>query len=157
MNQGVHGIDIISYLCGKIKPQSCQSIVRTLVHDIEAEDTAVAICEFESGALGIIAGTTSVYPGFSREIEICGSCGSLIIRDGQIERLVIKEDGIDEAYDVSEGEGKKDAAAVPIQWHKLQILHFIEAIKGKDTPDLCDQYQGKTAVELIKRIYGNSI
>ena len=157
MNQGVHGIDIISYLCGKIKPNSCQSIVRTLVHDIEAEDTAVAICEFESGALGMITGTTSVYPGFSREIEICGSCGSIMIRDGQIERLVIKEDGIDETYDVSEDEGKKDAAAVPIKWHKLQIVSFIKEIHGEDAPNLCDQYQGKTAVELIKRIYGNSI
>ena len=157
MNQGVHGIDIISYLCGKIKPKSCQSLVRTLVHDIEVEDTAVAICEFESGALGIITGTTSVYPGFSREIEICGSGGSILIRDGQIERLVIKEDGIDETYDVTEGEGKKDASAVPTKWHRLQIARFINAINGQDVPDLCDQHQGKIAVELIKRIYANSI
>ena len=157
MNQGVHGIDVISYLCGKIKPKSCQSLVRTLVHDIEVEDTAVAICEFESGALGIITGTTSVYPGFSREIEICGSAGTLIIRDGQIERLVIKEDGIDETYDVTEGEGKKDASATPTKWHKLQITRFIKALRGEDVPDLCDQHQGKIAVELIKRIYENSI
>ena len=157
MNQGVHGIDVISYLCGKIKPKSCQSLVRTLVHDIEVEDTAVAICEFESGALGIITGTTSVYPGFSREIEICGSAGTILIRDGQIERLVIKEDGIDESYDVTEGEGKKNAAAVPTKWHKLQIARFIRAINGEDVPDLCDQHQGKIAVELIKRIYENSI
>ena len=157
MNQGVHGIDVISYLCGKIKPKSCQSLVRTIVHDIEVEDTAVAICEFESGALGIITGMTSVYPGFSREIEICGSAGTLIIRDGQIERLVIKEDGIDETYDVTEGEGKKDASAVPTKWHKLKITRFIKAIRGEDVPDLCYQHQGKIAVELIKRIYENSI
>ena len=157
MNQGVHGIDVLSFLCGKIKPASCQSLVRTLVHDIEVEDTAVAICEFESGALGVITGTTSVYPGFNREIEICASRGSIIIRDGQIVRLVIKDDGIDETFDVAEGISSRDASAVPTKWHKIQIERFIKATRGEAIVGLCDQYQGKIAVELIKRIYENSI
>ena len=79
---------------------------------------------------------------------------NILIHNGPI---VIKEDGIDETYDVTEGEEKKDASAVPTKWHKLQITRFIKAIRGEDVPDLCDQHQGKIAVELIKRIYENSI
>ena len=156
MNQGVHGIDIISYLLGEIKPESCQSLVRTSLHDIEVEDTAVAICEFKCGALGMISATTSVYPGFSRVIEICGSRGSVIIRDGQIERLILGDENTDITYTVLEGEGKSNNSAVATEWHKRQISKFITAISGELTEGLCDEYQGRIAVDLIEKIYNNS-
>ena len=127
-----------------------------MVHDIEVEDTAVAICEFESGALGMISATTSVYPGFSRIIEICGSLGTIIIRDGQIERLITKEDNTDITYEVIEGEGKSNNSANPTEWHKKQIARFINSLDGENEPALCDEYQGKIAVDLIKKIYKNS-
>ena len=40
MNQGIHGVDLIGYLVGKVAKVS--SIVRTLAHNIEVEDMAVA-------------------------------------------------------------------------------------------------------------------
>ena len=153
MNQGIHGIDIMSYLLGEIKEESCQSLVRTSLHDIEVEDTAVAICEFKRGALGMISATTSVYPGFSRVIEVCGSRGSIIIRDGQMERLVLADENVDITYDIAESEGKSNNAVIDTEWHKRQICRFIKAIRGEEVPDLCDEYQGRIAVDLIEKIY----
>ena len=156
MNQGIHGIDMIYYLLGRIKPETCRSTVRTMVHDIEVEDTAAAICELESGAICMIAATTSVYPGFSRVIEICGSRGTIVIKDGQIERLSFMDDQSDITYDVIEGEGKSNASAVPTEWHKRQIERFIRSLSGADEAGLCDEYQGKISVDLIELIYKNS-
>ena len=156
MNQGIHGIDIISYLLGEIKPESCQSLVRTSLHDIEVEDTAVAICEFKRGALGMISATTSVYPGFSRVIEVCGSRGSIIIRDGQMERLVLADENIDTTYDIAESEGKSNNAVIATEWHKRQICKFIKALQGEETSGLCDAYQGRIAVDLIEKIYNST-
>ena len=156
MNQGIHGIDIMSYLLGEIKEESCQSLVRTSLHDIEVEDTAVAICEFRRGALGMISATTSVYPGFSRVIEVCGSRGSIIIRDGQMERLVLADENVDITYDIAESEGKSNNAVIDTEWHKRQICRFIKAIRGEEVPDLCDEYQGRIAVDLIEKIYNST-
>jgi hypothetical protein len=58
--------------------KSVSAMARTLVRNIEVEDTAVAILEFENGALGQIVGTTSVTPGYARTIEICGDKGSIM-------------------------------------------------------------------------------
>ena len=58
MNQGIHGIDILQYLVGPVK--SVSGICKTLARDIEVEDTASLVVEYENGAVGVIQGTTSV-------------------------------------------------------------------------------------------------
>ncbi|MCR8631594.1 Gfo/Idh/MocA family protein [Paenibacillus radicis (ex Xue et al. 2023)] len=60
MNQGIHGIDLLLWLAGPVSSVTAQ--VRTLKHDIEVEDTAAAIINFEKGAMGVLQGTTSIYP-----------------------------------------------------------------------------------------------
>ena len=58
MNQSIHTIDLLLYLMGPVK--NVRAETRTIAHkSIELEDTAVAILEFETGALGVIQGSTS--------------------------------------------------------------------------------------------------
>lgn len=59
-NQGIHFIDLLRYLCGEVKQVHAK--FATLGASIEAEDTGVAIVEFESGALGVIEIMTSARP-----------------------------------------------------------------------------------------------
>jgi len=59
-NQGIHHIDLLRTLGGGIK-RVC-SIHKTLGADIEVEDTAVAVIEFESGAIGTLEVTTAARP-----------------------------------------------------------------------------------------------
>lgn len=56
-NQGVHYIDLLRYLCGKVK--RVNAITATLGAEIEVEDTGVATLEFEGGGLGVIEIMTS--------------------------------------------------------------------------------------------------
>ena len=50
-----------------------------LTRNIEVEDTAVAVVKFENGALGVLEGTTSVYPGYERRLEIHGEKGTAVM------------------------------------------------------------------------------
>ena len=59
-NQGIHHIDILKLFCGNITRLS--SSHRTLGANIEVEDTAVAIMEFENGAIGTLEVTTAARP-----------------------------------------------------------------------------------------------
>src|SRR5437660_11292326 len=68
INQGVHTVDLLLWLLGDVV--RVQARTGTLLHKIEAEDTAAAILEFASGALGILHATTAAYPGYPRRVEI---------------------------------------------------------------------------------------
>ena len=70
-NQGIHFIDLLRYLCGEVKQVHAK--LATLAVHIEAEDTGVAILEFESGALGVIEIMTSARPN-DFEAAISGVC-----------------------------------------------------------------------------------
>jgi UDP-N-acetyl-2-amino-2-deoxyglucuronate dehydrogenase len=89
MNQGIHGVDLLLHFMGRVK--SVQAITKTLMHKIEVEDTAIAIVEFENGAVGVIEGTTSVHPGYPRRFEICGTHGSIIMEEDRIIKWDTKE------------------------------------------------------------------
>lgn len=149
INQGIHGVDILRYIAGPVK--NTKSIVKTLVHDIEAEDTVVSAVEFENGAIGVIEATTSVNPGFDREIKIHGSKGCIEICQTCIERLVI--DGVETESNkfVSRGDSNSPST-VTYEEHAKQFETFIRAINGEDV-EYVDQYEGKKAVEIIESIY----
>src|ERR1700716_2944083 len=82
INQGVHTVDLLLWLFGDVV--RVQARTATLLHEIEAEDSAAAILEFGSGALGILHVTTAAYPGSPRRIEITGTEGTVILEHDQI-------------------------------------------------------------------------
>jgi len=59
-NQGIHHIDLLRHLGGEIK-RVC-SVTKTMGADIEVEDTATAVFEFENGAIGSLEVTTAARP-----------------------------------------------------------------------------------------------
>jgi predicted dehydrogenase len=78
MNQGIHGIDLLQWFMGDV--ESVCSYKGTLAHEnIEVEDTAVAILKFKNGALGVIEGTTSVYPDIPQRLELHGTNGTIVL------------------------------------------------------------------------------
>lgn len=149
INQGIHGVDILQYLAGDVK--SIKSFNKTLLHSIEAEDTSVSIIEYESGALGVIEATTSVYPGFSRRIELHYTNGSILIKEDKIEKLIIK--GKESIINRVESHGTQaDPSSMTIEAHKRQLNNFINAIT-LDEPLFVDGIEGRKAVDIIERIY----
>ena len=153
MNQGIHGIDIMHYLFGAPKIIGCK--VKTLVHDIETEDTAVVAVEYPSGALGVMQASTSSNPGFDRRLEINGSRGYAVIMDAHIEKLFI--DGellIDRKIDIGTGTAS-DPTKMKYEKHILQFGNFVRAIRGEEEL-ISTANDGYVAVNFIEQIYKNS-
>lgn len=153
MNQGIHGVDLIGYLVGKVKNVS--SIVRTLSHNIEVEDMAVANLEFENGALGIITASTAVPPGFDRETKIFGTKGYAHLIETKLVELIVDGEKIPCDKFVSSGAATSNML-LDSAGHKRQIETFIDVLNGKEC-EYINENEGKTPVELIERIYKNSI
>lgn len=82
INQGVHMIDMIQWIMGGVK--SVQAQVRTSAHNIEVEDIAQALVEYRNGAIGLIYGSTSFYPGLAERLEVHGKHGTVILEGDRV-------------------------------------------------------------------------
>lgn len=149
MNQGIHGVDLMEYIMGDVK--SVRGLAKTLVHNIEVEDTAVATVEFENGALGVITASSCAYPGFDRTIEIYGDSGYVVIKENSISRLML--DGKEIPVTEKDGLGVAgDPGALSYEMHQKQLVNFIRAVEGKEDL-ISDARAGRSAVRLINEIY----
>ena len=82
MNQGIHYADLLAWCMGPVA--EVNAVTATQAHAMEAEDCALAIVRFGSGAVGSITASTAVFPGFAQRLEISGTEGTVIIEDGAI-------------------------------------------------------------------------
>ena len=148
MNQGIHGIDVIQYLLGGVK--SVQATCRTLRHDVEVEDSAYLLVEYNNGAIGCIHGTTVASPGYPRRIEINGTKGSIVLEEDSIVRWDVE--GENEETGKRTVNSGADPMALNYGYHRLQLADLIAAIE-EDRPPLVGVYEGKKPVEIILAAY----
>jgi UDP-N-acetyl-2-amino-2-deoxyglucuronate dehydrogenase len=151
MNQGIHGIDTLQFLMGPIK--SVYALAKTLARKIEVEDTAVAVVEYENGAIGTITGATSVYPGIPRRFEVNGTEGSIVLTEDTITLWEIKGEPKVEIEEKKRGmNSSSDPTAFGIEGHVLQFEDMADALINNREPKV-NQYEGKKPVEIILAIY----
>lgn len=152
MNQGIHGIDCLQYVMGDIK--SVMASAKTLVHNIEVEDTCSAVVEYANGAIGVIQGTTSVFPGYPRILQISGSKGSATLEEDSILRWDTVDGKVPEGIILgrTKASGASDPKAIGIEGHKLQIEDMYHAVLENRKP-LVDMYEGRKPVKIITAIY----
>jgi predicted dehydrogenase len=155
MNQGIHGVDLLQYMMGPVK--SVFAFTRTLARSIEVEDTAAAVLEFKNGAVGVIQGTTSVYPGAPRRLEISGDKGTIVLEEDSIVSWNIE--GQEVPADISLGHTEIGSASNPaafgLEGHIRQIGDMAEAVISDRKP-LVDQHDGRKPIEIIMAIYESS-
>ncbi len=155
MNQAIHAVDLLQWLVGM--PLRVGAKVRTRVHAIEMEDTAVAWLEFSTGALGVIEAATSCYPGSRLRLEIAGERGTAILEDDRIIRWEFADPRPgDEAMGLGGhsgiGGGASDPKAIGSEGHRLLIANFADSIRT-GRPALVDSREARKAVAIIEAIY----
>jgi UDP-N-acetyl-2-amino-2-deoxyglucuronate dehydrogenase len=152
MNQGVHTVDLLLWLLGDVT--RVQARTATLLHSIQSEDTAMAILEFASGALGTLQATTAAYPGYPRRVEITGSQGTVILEHDRIVAADLRVLPADFASDapVDTNPSASSPAVTDVRGHQAILEDFLRAIEFDGTP-LCDGSQGRKSVALIEAIY----
>jgi predicted dehydrogenase len=152
MNQGIHTVDLLLWLLGDVR--HVQARTATILHSIETEDTALALLEFSSGALGVLQATTAAYPGYARRLEITGSEGTVILEDDQIVAAGLRRPVPDVVG--PQAERRSESAASPVvsdfRGHQRVIEDFLQAIRENRAP-VCDGYEGRRSVALVERIY----
>jgi len=152
MNQGVHGIDLLLWIMGKVTRVS--AYCRRLVRNIDVEDTSVANLEFANGALGTLVTTTSVTPGENVRTEIHGDKGSIKLQGNDIVQWAIAgEEEI--AGDSTDAGTASDPTAVTSQGHAELVRDLCTAIINDREPAIPGR-EARNAVELIKAIYLSS-
>tara|TARA_B100001059_G_C17808131_1_gene570458 strand:+ start:475 stop:1491 length:1017 start_codon:yes stop_codon:yes gene_type:complete len=77
-NQASHHLDLLQWIMGPVESVFAKGI--TALVNIEAEDTALVVLKFKSGALGLIEATTATRPkDLEGSISILGSKGTIVI------------------------------------------------------------------------------
>mgnify|MGYP004559501111 FL=1 len=87
INQAVHTLDLMQLLGGKIESIK-GNVDNFLDYDIEVEDTANAIINFENGAKGIFFATIANATNSSVEIEVVLEKGMFSIKDSKLYRHI---------------------------------------------------------------------
>lgn len=152
INQGVHTVDLLLWLLGDVV--SVQARTATQLHAIEAEDTAMAILEFASGALGTLCTTTAAYPGYPRRVEIHGSEGAVILEHDRIIVADLRSALTETAEIIVRDENPSASSAVvsDFRGHQAILEDFLHAIQHKTAP-VCDGMEGRRSLALIEAIY----
>jgi len=127
---------------------------------IEAEDTAAAVLKFKNGAIGVIEGTTSLYPGFSRRVEIHGEKGSVILDGNDITVWKLKDVGEEEEElsrltEKDTSNASADPLALDVGGHRRQIEDLVKALQNHRDPAISGR-EGLKAIEIILAIYQSS-
>lgn len=155
MNQGVHGIDLISWLMGGMKRVT--AITRTQLHDIPVEDAAVAVAEYNNGAIGVIEASTCVNPAQSTRFEIHCEKGSICFDDEGLIRWYLNGKEYKDEFQVEDISlaPKDDPGNISADGHCLLIADLAASIENDTQPAITPR-EGRKAVDAILAIYQSS-
>jgi predicted dehydrogenase len=152
INQAVHTVDLLLWLLGDVV--RVQARTATLLHAIETEDTALAILEFASGALGTLEATTAAYPGYPRRVEITGTEGTVILEQDRVIAANLRKPppGVIGGIAPDENQSASSAVVSDVRGHQALFEDFLQAIE-QDTVPICDGHEGRRSIALVEAIY----
>jgi UDP-N-acetyl-2-amino-2-deoxyglucuronate dehydrogenase len=158
LNQGVHYVDLLRWCMGPVAEVT--AVCSTQAHQIEVEDTSLAILRFTSGAVGTILSSTAAFPGFPQRLEITGTRGTVTIEDGQIVRRAFAHDARQEGGGARQDSGARaaaaaDPAALDVSGHAAQLADLLAAIDEGREPAVGGE-AGRDALEIVRAVYESS-
>ena len=161
MNQGVHTVDLVQWLAGRV--ESVFGAFGVYAHDIESEDKTAAFLRFRNGALGTLSTTTCAMGGLSQSILIHGDKGT-IQKSAHLTawKLEDDEDGKEEAELMQyygpvgkrqEGETvATDPMAVGARGHTFEMEDLAKAVRENRDPFITVE-SAMHAVEIVNAVY----
>jgi predicted dehydrogenase len=151
-NQASHHVDLLEWMMGEVDSVFARST--TALVDIEAEDTAVVLLRFRSGALGVIEATTAVRPrDLEGSLSILGERGSVEIGGFAVNEMKVWNfvDPLPEDASVMERFSVNPPNVYGFG-HQAYYEHVVDCIQN-DRRQLVDGLEGRRSLELISAIY----
>jgi UDP-N-acetyl-2-amino-2-deoxyglucuronate dehydrogenase len=157
MNQGIHYVDLLRWTMGPVTEVS--AVCATQGHQVEVEDTALAVVRFSSGAVGTIASSTAVFPGFAQRLEVSGTGGTVVVEDGEIVYRALTSGspgprlpGTQLARPTAGPGAAANAAALDVASHAAQIADLLTAVEQGREPSVTGR-SGRDALEVVCAVY----
>jgi UDP-N-acetyl-2-amino-2-deoxyglucuronate dehydrogenase len=151
MNQAIHNLDLLLWFMGT--PDQVFSMEATRFRNIEAEDVSVGTIKFDTGALGTVEASTTVYPkNYEESITIFGEKGTVKIGGTNalyFEHLDLMDLTDNEIKDLKETI-KADPWGTP--GHQWIIEDMVNAINKGREPAVTGE-DGKNALKLVLSFY----
>jgi len=134
MNQGAHPLDLLCWYCGK--PKSVIGSFGALNHEIETEDWASGVVEFENGARASISTTTCAPPKNDFvSIDVHGQDGSIYLRGEEIIESSVE-----------------NLAELNPPAFEHQVHDFVDAV-ANNRPPMVSLDSARQSVDLINALY----
>ena len=151
-NQASHHIDLLEWMMGDV--QSVYAESATALAKIEAEDTAIVVLRFRSGALGVIEATTAARPkDLEGSISILGAGGTVEVGGFAVNHMKVWqfEDPLPQDKDVLENYSVNPPNVYGFG-HQAYYEHVVDCLRN-DKRHLVDGLEGRRSLELISAIY----
>lgn len=152
--QASHFIDLLIWWCGDVT--GVQAHAETQNHNIETEDSGVAILNFSSGTIGSLVWTTCVYnKNYEGSITIIGEKGTIKIGGKYLNKIEFWDV---EGYPLQEGIEYTDK---PNSYGKYQgtssnhdkvVKAIISHLKSEKV-DIVEGFEGMKSIDAIEQIY----
>ena len=153
INQGIHYIDMLLWLMGPVKSVCART--RKAIHNIEVEDTGIAMLEFAGGAQGVIQASTALFPGQPARLEIHGTKGTVIFQDDEI---IFEHFVGGKPFSAATGQNTANASDPRATNSELFIRQFddiVAALNHKKKPAVSGEEAFK-ALQLVLSVYKSS-
>jgi predicted dehydrogenase len=156
MTQSIHIVDLLQYVMGPVK--SVVGRVATQIHDIEVEDTAIAIVQFMNGAMGVIESTSSIRPALKSTLHLHGEKGTIVANAQYDQILFWNVDGCNDGIEI---EKKVDLGDIDNPWaypqtrHRIQLQDMVDAIHEGRDPILTGEH-ARVSLAMNMAIYESS-
>jgi predicted dehydrogenase len=114
INQAPHPLDLFSWIGGLPAKVTARTANRR--HQMECEDEASAMLEYENGAIGFLHVSTSESPG-TNLMEFCGEKAKLVMRGGSLDlrKLEMPLQEFNDTTDNMWGSPKSEKVDVPVE------------------------------------------
>ncbi len=153
MNQCIHGIDLLRWMMGG-KPVSVYAQTRQRFHGyLEAEDVGCAVVSFEDGSVGLVEGTTNVYPkNLEETLYLFGESGTVKIGGTSTNNIDVWDFADETEADAALKGLKEQTSNVYGNGHAALYADVVDAIESDRDPYV-DAVAGRDALEMVLAIY----
>lgn len=149
LNQASHYVDLVQWLGGPVR--SVQAKIATLARNIEAEDTGVALIEFESGTIASLNVTMLTYPkNLEGSITVIGEKGT--VRIGGVALNKIEEWNFVDSCAVESCSHSYTTDSVYGYGHGALYENIFRKMRGEPSVTI-DGEEGLKSMELFEAIY----
>jgi predicted dehydrogenase len=151
-NQACHAIDLLVWFGGQV--ESVFAMCETRLADIEAEDTAVAVIRFTSGALGALEATTAVRPkNLEASFSLLGEGGTVELQGQSVDAIRIWRFEPSEREDENVAElANENSPQSPMYAHLAYLNDVLSCIR-EDREGGVDGRQATNTLRVLHALY----